>query len=81
MDTLIPDLSRIQTAHHDTLQVKVETSGMERHTEDYCKQIAVQMQLSSPGSQEQKAKYMVKELEKRTQEHWACMVEPISKFV
>lgn len=80
MDTLIPDFSRIQTAQ-DTLSVKVETSGMERHNEDYCKQIAVQMQMNALGSQEQKAKYVVKELEKRTGQNWACMVEPISKFV
>lgn len=79
MDSLIPDLSRINAA--ETLVCRVETSGMEPLNEEHCKQIAIQMQLKALSSQEQKAKFFVKELEKRNGQSWACMVEPISKFV
>ena len=44
-------------------------------------EVTILMQAKSFDSQDAKAKFVVKEMEKRNGNDWACMVEPICKFV
>jgi hypothetical protein len=63
--------------------LRVETSGMDEDYEKTIKELALYIQAHSEEyhTQDLKAKYIVKEMERRHKSDWACMVEPLQKFV
>ena len=54
---------------------------MDPHLEDSVKEVILSMYSHNYVTQDQKAKHIVKEMEKRHETDWACMVEPVAKFV
>ena len=64
-----------------TSEVKVETSGMDEHFEATAVKFSIQLARENFNTQDQKAKYIVKQLEREHGQHWACFVEPVKQFV
>lgn len=76
-----PKQDSTKVSSQDLLVIKIETSGMEDSFEQTVREVALMMQTNQFLSQDAKAKFVVKEMERRHGHDWACMVEPISKFV
>ena len=54
---------------------------MDPELEDSIKEVVMGMQEENFATQDLKAKFLVKEMEKKHKSDWACMVEPVAKFV
>ena len=62
-------------------EVNIETSGMTTELEASAKEVTLHMYKQDIDTQDAKAKFIVKEMERRNGNDWACMVEPTSKFI
>ena len=61
--------------------IKIETSGMDSHFEASVLEVVTALSSHQFSTQDSKAKFIAREMERLHQCDWACMVEPISKFV
>ena len=62
-------------------EIKIETSGMDPEFEKTLCSIVDLLPSQTLTSQDAKAKFIVKEMERHHSYDWACMVEPVHKFV
>lgn len=64
------------------MEVKIETSGMDSPFERTARDLAIYVHLHMQEyTQDQKAKHVVKEFERRHGFQWACMAEATKQFV
>jgi hypothetical protein len=62
-------------------KVKIETSGADPIIEQSVRDVALLLIDRNLTDQEEKANFIIKELESRHGQSWACFVEPLKNFV